>query len=68
MDATIANVDLILKWLALRFFDTNPSVILKALEYLQQLFPILKSNGYKLHDYEAGSFIPYIVLKVSQLF
>lgn len=63
-DATIANVDLILKWLALRFFDTNPSVLLKGLEYLQQLFPVLNDCGYKLHDFEASSFIPYIVLKL----
>ncbi|XP_076313305.1 msps cytoskeleton-associated protein 5 [Tachypleus tridentatus] len=63
-DATVANLDLILKWLALRFFDTNPSVLIKGLEYLQQLFSILIARGYRLLESEAASFIPYLLLKV----
>ncbi|GAB6028698.1 hypothetical protein CHUAL_004522 [Chamberlinius hualienensis] len=63
-EASIANLDLILKWLALRFFDTNPSVLLKGLEYLQALFQNLESMKYHLHEYEAASFVPYLILKV----
>ncbi|UXI18550.1 hypothetical protein NH340_JMT04493 [Sarcoptes scabiei] len=61
----IANLDLILKWFALRFFDTNPSVITKALELLLIVFSCLceQSNQYILNDIEANSFIPYLVLK-----
>lgn len=63
--ALISNLDLILKWITLRFFDTNPSVLIKGLEYLQQIFDILTVNKYILHDTEASSFIPYLVKKVS---
>lgn len=62
--ALISNLDLILKWFTLRFFDTNPSVLLKSLEYLQMAFEILIQNNYQLLENEAASFIPYLILKV----
>ncbi|XP_021935865.1 protein mini spindles isoform X2 [Zootermopsis nevadensis] len=62
--ATVANLDLILKWLTLRFFDTNPSVLLKGLEYLQTVFTMLITEGYNMFDNEASSFIPYLILKI----
>ncbi|XP_050054425.1 protein mini spindles-like isoform X3 [Aphis gossypii] len=60
----ISNLDLILKWITLRFFDTNPSVLLKGLEYLQHIFNILISKKYVLHDTEASSFVPYLIKKL----
>lgn len=65
IDAQQANLDLILRWMTLRFFDTNPSVLLKGLEYLQSLFSILIDNNYNMFDNEASSFLPYLILKVS---
>nr|CAD7571841.1 unnamed protein product [Timema californicum] len=62
--ATIANLDLILKWMTLRFFDTNPSVLLKGLEYLQTVFLMLVEEGHQLFDTEASAFIPYLILKI----
>ncbi|XP_052800946.1 cytoskeleton-associated protein 5-A-like isoform X2 [Mya arenaria] len=62
----LANLDLILKWFSLRFFDTNPSMLNKALDYLQQLFKLLSDADYQLHEYEANSFIPYLVIKVGE--
>jgi cytoskeleton-associated protein 5 len=61
----LANLDLILKWFTLRFFDTNPSMLNKGLEYLSQLFKLLIDIDYSLHEFEANSFIPYLVIKVS---
>ena len=63
LEATAANCDLILKWIALRFFDTNPSVILKALEYLLFMFDAFHTNNLTLSDAEANSLLPYLVLK-----
>ncbi|KAL0278569.1 UNVERIFIED_CONTAM: hypothetical protein PYX00_000354 [Menopon gallinae] len=63
-EAIIANLDLILRWMTLRFFDTNPSVLLKGLEYLQNVFSLLIDNGYTVFDIEANSFIPYLVIKL----
>lgn len=64
LQACIANLDLILRWLTIRFFDTNPSVIMKAMDYLQQVFQCLTDEGYHLLDYEAYSFMPFLVTKV----
>ena len=63
-DATISNLDLILRWLTLRFFETNPTVILKAIEYMQALFTMLASRGYHLLDYEATAFVPYFISRL----
>ncbi|RWS17773.1 cytoskeleton-associated protein 5-like protein [Dinothrombium tinctorium] len=62
-EATICNSDLILKWFALRFFDTNPSVILKAFDYIILLFKAYKNNSQQLPESEAQSFIPYLIQK-----
>ncbi|KAF5285627.1 hypothetical protein FQR65_LT13108 [Abscondita terminalis] len=61
--ALISNLDLILKWLTLRFFDTNPSVLLKGLEYLHAVFNMLIENKYHMLENEGSAFIPYLVLK-----
>lgn len=65
-DATIGCLDLILKWFTLRFFDTNTSVLMKALEYLKLLFAMLSREDYHLNEFEASSFIPYLILKVGE--
>lgn len=64
LEALIANLDLILKWATFRFFETNPTVLLKTLEYLNEVFAALADDSYSLHDIEAVSFIPYLVNKV----
>ncbi|OWF42942.1 cytoskeleton-associated protein 5-like [Mizuhopecten yessoensis] len=63
-DATMVNLDIILKWFTIRFFDTNPSMLNKALEYLRLLFTMLVEEDYHLAEYEATSFIPYLIIKV----
>ncbi|XP_060931884.1 cytoskeleton-associated protein 5 isoform X3 [Limanda limanda] len=65
-DATISCLDLILKWFTLRFFDTNTTVLMKVLEYLKLVFVMLKEEDYHLTEYEANSFIPYLILKVGE--
>lgn len=63
--ALIANLDLILKWLTLRFYDTNPSVLIKGLEYLGQVFQKLVELEYMMAENEGSSFVPHLLLKVS---
>ena len=65
LESQKANLDLILKWMTLRFFDTNPSVLLKGLEYLQSVFSMLAQEAYHMLDSEASSFIPYLITKVA---
>jgi len=63
-DAMVESLDIILKWLTLRFFDTNTSVLLKCLEFLSELFTMLEENQYQLSAYEGSVFIPYLILKI----
>ena len=64
-DATLSNLDLILRWLTLCFFEKNPILILKTIEYMQALFSMLLNvKSYHLLDYEANAFIPYFIGKL----
>ncbi|CAG0904390.1 unnamed protein product, partial [Cyprideis torosa] len=60
----IANLDLVLKWLTIRFYDTNPSVILRGLEYLELAFSCLVEHEYLLADPEGAAFVPHLVIKL----
>ncbi|XP_011314716.1 cytoskeleton-associated protein 5 isoform X2 [Fopius arisanus] len=62
--ALVSNLDLILKWLTLRFFDTNTSVLMKGLDYLQTVFNLLIQDQYHMLENEAASFIPYLIIKI----
>ncbi|KAK7892004.1 hypothetical protein WMY93_023967 [Mugilogobius chulae] len=53
-EATISCLDLILKWFTL------------LLEYLKLLFSMLSHENYHLTEYEANSFVPYLILKVGE--
>uniref|UniRef100_A0A8D8W5H1 Cytoskeleton-associated protein 5 n=1 Tax=Cacopsylla melanoneura TaxID=428564 RepID=A0A8D8W5H1_9HEMI len=64
VEALTCNLDLILKWMTLRFFDTNPSVLLKGLEYMTHVLEILIEQNYRVSEQEASSFIPYLILKI----
>ncbi|KAI8588296.1 armadillo-type protein [Geranomyces variabilis] len=59
----LACADLILKYVTLRFFDTNTSMLLKCLELLDHLFALLDQEGYHMSDYEAGAFLPFFINK-----
>ena len=67
MASMVSCLDLVLKWFTLRFFDTNTSVLMKALEFLKLLFPLLSQQDYRLSELEATAFIPYLILKVGAL-
>ncbi|XP_070073685.1 protein mini spindles isoform X6 [Drosophila takahashii] len=62
--ALVCNLDLILKWLTLRFYDTNPSVLIKGLEYLSQVFQMLIDQEYILAENEGSCFVPHLLLKM----
>lgn len=60
----ICNLDLIMKWLSLRFYDTNPSVLLKGLDYLNLVFQLLIEKQYVLAENEGSSFVPHLLTKI----
>lgn len=64
VEGLVCNLDLILKWISLRFYDTNPSVLIKGLDYLVVVLETLIENDYALTDIEANSFIPHLLTKI----
>lgn len=58
---TIENLDVILKWITLRLFDTNLTSLRKTLAYLEALFGMLSLQDFHLSDYEANVFIPLLI-------
>ncbi|XP_053545282.1 cytoskeleton-associated protein 5 [Bombina bombina] len=65
-EGIMSCLDIILKWLTLRFFDTNTSVLMKVLEFLKLVFTMLSQEEYHMTDLEGTSFIPYLLLKVGE--
>ena len=61
----IANADIILKYLTIRFFDTNTSMLIKCLDVTEHLVAIMDEEGYHLTEYEAISFLPFLINKVT---
>ena len=51
-EALVANLDLLLKWMTLRFFETNPSVNIKAAFRIQK--PELRIPGFSAFFYLGG--------------
>lgn len=62
--ALICNLDLILKWISLRFYDTNPSVLLKGLDYLTAVFQMLAETEYVMAENEGSCFLPHLLIKI----
>ncbi|KAJ7391009.1 hypothetical protein OS493_021029 [Desmophyllum pertusum] len=60
----VQSLDVILKWVTLRFFDTNTTVFIKCLELMDAIFVMLVQTDYQMLEFEAASFIPYLVQKV----
>ncbi|KAG0164625.1 Microtubule-associated protein, microtubule dynamics during spindle orientation [Apophysomyces sp. BC1034] len=60
----VANADLILKYLTIRFFDTNTSMLIKCLDVTEHLVAVLDEEGYHFSEYEAVSFLPFLINKV----
>lgn len=60
----MCNLDLILKWISLRFYDTNPSVLLKGIDYLNLVMQMLISSEYDLTEVEGSSFLPHLLVKL----
>ncbi len=62
---SISCCDLLLRWVTLKFFDTNTTVNMKCLDFLHILFKQLLNSDYCMTDYESGAFLPYLVIKVN---
>ncbi len=60
----LPNLDIVLRWVTLRFFDTNTAVLLRTLQLLQELCDLAAASKHEMVEYEAAAFLPYLVGKV----
>lgn len=60
----LANVDIILKYVTLRLFDNNTSILLKTLEVIELTLRVVDEVNAQLTDYEANAFLPTLIVKV----
>lgn len=59
----IEVLDILLRWFVLRFCESNTSCLLKVLEFLPELFDMLRDEGYTMNESEAAIFLPCLVEK-----
>ncbi|KAK4347121.1 hypothetical protein RND71_033460 [Anisodus tanguticus] len=59
----IEVLDIVLRWFVLRFCESNTSCLLKVLEFLPELFEMLRNEGYTMTEAETAIFLPCLVEK-----
>ncbi|TIB67916.1 hypothetical protein E3Q24_03917 [Wallemia mellicola] len=59
----LANVDIILKYVTLRLFDNNTSILLRTLEVIESTLKVVDEVNAQLTDYEANAFLPTLIVK-----
>ncbi|OAY83553.1 protein MOR1 isoform X1 [Ananas comosus] len=62
----IELLDILLRWFVLRLCESNTTCLLKVLEFLPELFDVLKDQNYTLTEAEAATFLPCLVEKSGQ--
>ncbi|KAK6058498.1 hypothetical protein COOONC_03931, partial [Cooperia oncophora] len=62
-ESLVKNSDLLLKWCTLRFYETNPSVLIKVLEFAKQVLVLVKAFDEPMSTEEMNAFVPHLLLK-----
>lgn len=60
----LANLDLPLKYISIKFHEPQPNLISKCLDVAEAILAFLRSINYQLTDNEALCFVPTIIFKV----
>jgi cytoskeleton-associated protein 5 len=60
----LANLDLPLKYISIKFHEPQPNLISKCLDVAEAILAFLRSVNYQLIDNEAMCFVPTVVFKV----
>ncbi|SNX84562.1 related to STU2 - Microtubule-associated protein (MAP) of the XMAP215/Dis1 family [Melanopsichium pennsylvanicum] len=63
IERTLANSDLIFKYVAIRLTDGNTSLSLKCLDILEHLVALLSTQQYHMSDYESTCILPCLTAK-----
>lgn len=60
----IEVLDILLRWFVLQFCKSNTTCLLKVLEFLPELFDMLRDETYTLTESEAAIFLPCLIEKL----
>ncbi|KDP34897.1 hypothetical protein JCGZ_09185 [Jatropha curcas] len=60
----IEVLDILLRWFVLQFCKSNTTCLLKVLEFLPELFDMLRDEAYTLTESEAAIFLPCLIEKL----
>ncbi|TKY86566.1 hypothetical protein EX895_004715 [Sporisorium graminicola] len=63
IERTLANSDLIFKYVSIRLTDNNTSLSLKCLDILEHLVALLSTQQFHMSDYEAACILPCLTAK-----
>ena len=59
-----SNIDLLFKWLTLRFFENNTTLHIKCFRLLLTILPYFATAKLRLSDSDVSCFFPYLLLKI----
>ncbi|WKX94803.1 hypothetical protein Q1695_011794 [Nippostrongylus brasiliensis] len=62
-ETLVKNSDLLLKWCTLRFYETNPAVLIKVLEFAKQVLVLVRAFDEPMSSEEMYAFVPHLLLK-----
>lgn len=62
----VANLDLLLKYITLRFLDSNVSILMKCFDLVERLLAVVDNSNFRLSEYEANAFIPFFINKAGE--
>lgn len=64
----LANLDLVLKYLSIRMYDSNPQAVNKSLEVIKSIVDSFSSDKtrHSFDDYEIGLLLPTMIFKVTK--
>ena len=54
-------LDLLLRWMTIRFNEKNTTVLTKCLSWLVNLFEQLNESDYRMLSFEAYAFLPHLI-------
>jgi cytoskeleton-associated protein 5 len=66
-DGVICNVDLILKYLTIRLFDSNTTVLIKTFDLIEHVLGLIDEANLRLSETEATAFLPHFVQRAGEM-
>jgi len=66
LDNVKVVLDLILRWMTIRFNEKNTTVLTKCLNWLVLLFEQLNHSDYRMLSFEAYAFLPHLISKLGE--